>query len=231
MSHQLKWLGHSAFMLTTVSGKVILIDPWLEGNPKAPIGIKDLPKADLVLVTHDHGDHAGDVPAVIEQTGATLVAQPEVCGKYHELGVPKERIVTGMGMNIGGTVQFGDISVTMVDAYHSSATGEPAGYIITLEDGKVLYHAGDTGLHANMKTWGELFDIDLALLPIGDHFTMGGRQAAIAAGWLKAKKAQPMHYLTFPLLAQSAEEFTHWAAQSAPDTQIVVVEPGEETLF
>lgn len=231
MSHTLKWLGHSAFMLTTAGGKVILIDPWLEGNPMAPIGVSDLPKADYVLITHDHSDHASDVPAVVAQTGATLISQPEICSKYRELGVPEDKIIYGIGMNIGGTVSLDDIQVTMVDAYHTSEVGAPSGFVLTLEDGKVLYHAGDTSLHVNMQTWGELFDIDLALLPIGNVFGMEARQAAIAMKWLKAKKAVPMHYKTFPILAQSADDFVSEAAKTVPDAQVIVIEPGEEVRF
>lgn len=231
MSHRLKWLGHSGWLLTTTKGKVLLIDPWLSQNPVAPLKLEDLPAADYVLITHDHSDHAGDTVAVVRQTGATLVAQPEICRRYHEAGVPKDKVLYGIGMNIGGSVTLDGITVTMTDAYHSSETGTPAGYILTLEDGKVLYHAGDTGLHCNMATWGRLFNIDVALLPIGSVFTMDARQAVQALQMLKPKLAIPMHYRTFPILAQSADEFVRLAREQAPETEVRVLQPGEETTF
>jgi L-ascorbate metabolism protein UlaG (beta-lactamase superfamily) len=226
VANTLKWLGHSSWQLTTSKGLVLLIDPWLNGNPVATMTIEDLPKAAFSLVTHDHRDHAGDSVAVTRHTGATLVGQPEAVGRYKKDGV--ENV---LGMNIGGTVDLGGVRATMVDAYHSSETGTPSGYILTLEDGKVLYHAGDTCLHANMAIWGELFAIDVALLPIGDRFTMDARQAARALRLLKPKKALPMHYRTFPLLAASADAFVREAREQAPATEIVVVDPGEEIAF
>ncbi|MEX2355790.1 MAG: metal-dependent hydrolase [Thermaerobacterales bacterium] len=212
MTNKLQYLGHSGWQITTGKGKILFIDPWLSGNPLAPLSIDELPAADYVLLTHDHGDHAGDAVAVVNQTGATLVGQPEIVGRYQAAGVPADQT---LGMNIGGSIDLGGVTVTMTDAYHSSETGQPAGFILTLEDGKVLYHAGDTGIHSNMATWGELYDMDLALLPIGSHFTMDARQAAHALKMLKAKAAIPIHYKTFPLLAQSADEFIELAGNLA----------------
>lgn len=209
----------------------MLFDPWLTGNPVAPLAVDELEAAELLLLTHDHFDHASDVVRVVERTGATLVAQPETAARYREAGVPQERIVNGIGMNIGGTVRVAGLAITMTDAYHTSETGEPAGYIVTLEDGKVLYHTGDTCLHTNMSTWGELFDIDVALVPIGDVFTMDARQAARALRWIKPKQALPMHYLTFPALAQSADEFVRLARECAPDVAVHVLEPGGTHTF
>jgi L-ascorbate metabolism protein UlaG (beta-lactamase superfamily) len=225
-NNRLKWFGHSGWQLTTSRGKVILIDPWLTKNPVAPLRLEELPKAGFALFSHDHSDHTGDAVAVSKQTGATLVGQPETMNFYKGQGAEAT-----LPMNTGGTADLDGVMVTMTDAYHSSATGTPAGYILSLEDGKILYHAGDTCLHANMATWGELFDIDVALLPIGDRFTMGARQAAKALKLLKAKAALPMHYKTFPLLAQSANEFIHLAAKEAPGAKVHVIEPGGEHVF
>lgn len=232
MPHQLKWLGHSAWQLTTTQGKVLLIDPWLDGNPMAPCTIDELPQADYILITHDHSDHAGDVVAVAKQTGATLIAQPETATRYQNEGLPNEQVIHGIGMNIGGSVELEGLKVTMTEAYHSSETGDPAGYILTLEDGKVLYCSGDTGLHCNMRTWGELFDIDVALLPIGDVFTMDPLHAAHALRLLgQPPAALPMHYRTFPILTQSADDFIAHAKEHAPETQVHVLEPGETFTF
>lgn len=228
MAHQLRWLGHAAWQLTTSGGKVFLIDPWLTGNPAAALAVKDLPKADYVLITHDHADHASDAPAVVKHTGATMIAQPETVSRYVKAGVPSDKAI---GMNIGGSVRLDGVTVTMTDAYHSSETGSPAGYILTLEDGRVIYFAGDTGLHCNMATWGELFNIDVAVLPIGDHYTMDGRQAAHALRMLKAKVGIPTHFKTFPLLAQSADAFVQHAKEQAPKAEVRVLEVGEVYTF
>lgn len=227
MSHRLRWLGHAAWEIATTGGKRILIDAWLSGNPVAPIAIADLGKCDYVLVTHDHADHASDVVQVAKATGAVMVGQPEVVKRYSDKAASKGIKLEAIGMNIGGTVDLGGVQVTMTEAYHSSETGTPAGYILTLEDGRVVYHLGDTGLHINMSTWGELFEIDVVLIPIGDHFTMGARQAAHALKWLKPKHAIPMHYKTFPLLAQNAVEFRRFAEEIAPEVAIHELNPGD----
>lgn len=230
MANRLRWLGHASWQLTTSGGKRILIDPWLSGNPKAAAKIEEL-KADYVLVTHDHFDHSSDVPAVIKQTGATLVAVPETAGRLKGEGVPEDKILYGIGMNIGGTVDLGGVACTMTDAYHTSGSGSPAGYILRLEDGKVLYDAGDTGVHCNMATWAELYPIDVALLPIGSVFTMDPRQAAYALRLLKPKVAIPQHYMTFPILVQQADDFLRMAREWAPGTQVVTLAPGETFDF
>ena len=223
MTQTLKWLGHSAFLLRTSTAKTFLIDPWLSGNPQAAVRIEDLPKADYVLITHDHADHAGDCVAVARQTDATLIAQPETVARYSADGVERAE-----SMNVGGTLDLGGVRVTMTDAYHTSETGVAAGYIVELADGVTLYHAGDTGLHANMATWGELFDIDVALLPIGGRYTMDGRQAAKALKLLRATRAVPMHYATFPFLAPDADEFVRQARAEAADVSIEILDPGDE---
>lgn len=226
MANRLKWLGHSGWQLETGSGLTLLIDPWLSKNPVAPVRIDELPKADFVFLTHDHSDHASDAVAITQQTGATLVAQPEIVKRYQQEGAP-----TVFGMNVGGTCEFKGVKATMIDAYHSSENGTPAGYVFKLEDGKVLYHAGDTSLHVNMALWGELFSIDVALLPIGGRYTMDGSHAARALRMLRPAMALPMHYRTFPILAQNADEFVRGAREHAPQTAIKVIDPGETVTF
>jgi L-ascorbate metabolism protein UlaG (beta-lactamase superfamily) len=205
---KVKWLGHAGFQITSSTGKVVLIDLWISGNPLACCVIEDLKKADLVLVTHDHFDHSGDATTITINTGATLVAMPETVGRLQsECDVPSSQIVFGMGMNIGGTYQRDGISVTMTQAFHSSQTASPAGYIIKLENGFTIYHAGDTGVFSSMKILGELYPLDLALLPIGSVFTMDPAQASYAVKLLNTKKVIPMHYATFPILVQKAVPF------------------------
>lgn len=226
MGHTLRWFGHSGCEIVTGGGKRLMIDPWLSHNPVTPVAIDDLEPTDYVLITHDHGDHASDLVAVCGKTGATLIGQPEVVKKYQKAAREQGKQMDAIGMNIGGTVRLDGVNVTMTDAYHSSETGMPTGYLVTLEDGKVVHHLGDTGLHINMSTWGELFDIDLALVPIGDHFTMDGRQAAHALKWLKAKQAIPIHYKTFPLLAQSADKLVQHVKELGLEVEIHVLDPG-----
>lgn len=226
MAHELRWLGHSGWEITTAQGRKVLIDPWLSENPVAPDSIEALGPAEYVLITHDHFDHASDAVAVAHATGATLVGQPEVVHRCQRDGSSDGKRFEAVEMNIGGSVDLEGLKVTMTDAYHSSESGTPAGYILTLENGQVIYHLGDTGLHVNMSTWGELFDIDVALVPIGDRFTMDGRQAAHALKWLKPKHALPMHYRTFRLLAQSAEDFVEHAKRTAPEVEIHLLDPG-----
>ena len=127
--------------------------------------------------------------------------------RFREWGLPESQILNGIGFNIGGTVEHNGIAVTMVQATHSCDAGVPVGFIIRLEDGYTIYHAGDTGILSSMALWGKLYDIDLALLPIGGVFTMDAPQAALAAMMLRCKKAVPMHWGTFPVLAQNCDAF------------------------
>jgi L-ascorbate metabolism protein UlaG (beta-lactamase superfamily) len=146
-----------------------------------------------------------------------------------DLGLSTERVVNfGTGMNIGATVLIDGITITMTQACHSSQTGSNSGFIIKLDDGYTIYHAGDTGIFATMKILGELYPLDLALLPIGGAFTMDSVQAARALTLLNPKKAIPMHYKTWPLLEQSADTFVELAKKEAPGVEIVVIEPGQE---
>ncbi len=232
MKNQIKWLGHAAFEITTTRGKRILIDPWISGNPLCPASVEELAAPHLVLVTHDHHDHYGsDLPALLEKGGGILVAQPEVVARAEQEGVSKSRIVSGgSGMNIGGTVEIEGIKVTMTQAVHSAEAGSPCGFIITLEDGKVIYHAGDTGIFASMGLFAELYRIDVALLPIGSVFVMDAEQAALALTLLKPKTAIPMHYKTFPLLEQNADKFISAAREKAPQVEIKVLDPGRHFL-
>jgi len=226
MNNTVKWLGHAACQITTAQGKVILIDPWITDNPSCPIKKEDLTKVDLILVTHNHFDHMGlDIPYLVNATGATVIVQPELAGQLQADGVNTANIIYGMGMNIGGTVEVAGIKVTMTQAFHS---GNPVGFIVRLEDGTTIYHAGDTGIFESMRLLGEIYQIDLALLPIGSVFVMDPLQAAISLTLLKPKKVMPIHYRTFPILVQDAGEFIKLANEKSPGVEVAAIEPGQE---
>jgi len=204
---KLTYLSHSCFALEGASHRLI-IDPFLTGNPLAPIRPEEV-AADYILVTHGHGDHLGDTVAIARRTGATVISTFEVasvCGK---------RGAKAHAMNHGGawSFPFGRVKVTL--AHHSSSEetetgfgylGNPAGLLITME-GKTFYHAGDTALFLDMKLIGELDPIDVAMLPIGDNFTMGPEDAGRAVDFLGAKLALPMHYNTFPQIEVDPQRF------------------------
>jgi len=228
----IRWLSHAGFQITSSSGKVLYIDPWFE-NPLSTFGIQDVKEATLVLVTHDHFDHVGHAADVVKKTGALLVANVETASRLQkEFHIPAEKVCYfGYGMNIGGNLLYEGISVTMTQAFHSTATGAPCGYIIKLEDGTTIYHAGDTGLFDSMKIFGELYKIDVALLPIGSVFTMDPLQAAWAAKMISPKKVIPIHYKTFPILIQDPKEFVDLSKREAPNVEVVVLNPGQEYTY
>ncbi len=204
------WYGHSAFKLESPSGKVVLVDPWLD-NPKAPAGAKDIGNVDLILITHGHSDHVGNAVELAKRTQAKVVGIYEVA-----LYLQSQGVTTATGMNKGGTVDMDGITVTMVDAKHSSsidadgkvvaAGGEAAGYVVRFENGITLYHAGDTALFGDMRFIGKLYEPDIALLPIGDLYTMGPREAAMACDLIKPDWIVGMHYGTFPVLTGTPQQ-------------------------
>ena len=213
------WLGHAGFIIKD-EGKTILIDPWLEGNPVAPMKAEDIKEADAVFVTHDHGDHGfADGVKICKATGATFVSIFELANKAKEHGVQNV-----LGGNIGGSAKVNDIEFVFTTAQHSSLVGHPIGFIIRMPS-LTLYHAGDTGIFTDMKLLGDLYDPDIAFLPIGDLFTMGPKEAAKALQLLNVQKAVPMHYKTFPVLVQDPQEFIDIAG---PMIDVHVLEPGVE---
>jgi len=225
---RIRWFGHSGFSIR--DGKTVLIDPWFEGNPKAQGKADALPEADLLLITHDHYDHASDALAVAKKTGALVVAIFELSGELKRKGVPEGQLLHGGGgMNVGGTVMAKGFEITMTEARHSCSLGAPVGYVLKTPSGLTVYHSGDTGIFAGMALIGELHAIDVAILPIGSVFTMDYRQAAKACALLKARSVVPMHYGTFPILEPNADRFVAELAKVSPGTRPIVLSPGEET--
>lgn len=227
---KITYLGHSAFKVISPKGVILYIDPFLSGNPKTPPEMKTVDKADLILVTHGHGDHVGDTVSMAEKTNAKVVVIPEL-GRY----LAKKGVKNVIGMNKGGTYTSHGIAITMVHATHSSSategdqiiyTGDPAGFVTRLENGFTIYHAGDTGLFSDMKLIGELYKPELSLLPIGSHYTMDPKEATYAAKLLGSKYVIPMHYGTFPVLTGTAEEFLK-LMKEVPQTKVIVLKPGE----
>ncbi|MBM4333221.1 MAG: metal-dependent hydrolase [Deltaproteobacteria bacterium] len=228
----IKWLSHAGFQITSNSGKILYIDPWFE-NPLSSFGLDDVKEATLVLVTHDHFDHVGQAADIVKKSGGLLVANVETARRLQsDSHIPAEKVCYfGYGMNIGGNLLYEGISVTMTQAFHSTTTGAPCGYVVKLEDGTTIYHAGDTGIFDTMKTIGELHKIDVALLPIGSVFTMDPLQAAWATKMLSPKKVIPMHYKTFPILVQDTKEFAEITRREAPGVEVVVLDPGQGYVF
>jgi L-ascorbate metabolism protein UlaG (beta-lactamase superfamily) len=219
------WLGHSTFILRTPGGKRVLFDPWL-GNPHCPDSMKK-PKVDLILVSHGHFDHMDDLVTVARDTNAFVVGIFELCD-----WVGRKGIQNVSPMNKGGSQDILGLRVAMTDARHSSGyfdegtmvyMGEPAGFIVRLEDGMTVYYAGDTCLFGDMKLIGELYRPDIAFLPIGDRFTMGPAQAARACGFFGVRQVVPMHWGTFPLLTGTPADLK----KLVKTVEVLELRPGE----
>ncbi len=221
---KITWFGHSCFLLE--GSKRILIDPFLSQNPLAPVKPEDV-DADIILVTHGHGDHLGDAAEISKRCKA-----PVIC--IYELSIILgKRGVEAIGMNIGGTYRLEDVSVTLVKAVHSAdvvsgdeiiSAGNPVGFVINM-DGVVIYHAGDTDVFMDMKLIGEIYRPRIAMLPIGDFYTMGIRGALKAIELLKPEIVIPMHYNTFPPIKQNPEEFKREAEKLG--VKVIILKPGE----
>jgi L-ascorbate metabolism protein UlaG (beta-lactamase superfamily) len=229
---RLTWFGHATWMLETPGGKRVLIDPWFTGNPKVPEGT-DPGSIDVILLTHGHSDHTADVIRLAaEKKPKAIVGMMELLGYFDGKGVEN-----GVGMNKGGSTEVEWLRVTLTHAHHSSSladedgtliyTGEPAGLIVTLENGFRIYHTGDTCVFGDMALIGELYSPDVAMLPIGDFYTMGPFEAAKAVELIGVKQVIPTHYGTFPLLTGTPDGLREeLAKRGLGDVVVHEIDPG-----
>lgn len=222
------WLGHATVLVQTPKGTNILIDPFIAQNPKYPKSYALPEKIHYVLLTHGHGDHISDAVPVATRHGSTVVGIYELVAYIGGKGVKNT-----LGFNVGGTAQLEDVAVTMVEATHSAAAqdeegthyvGVATGFVLSIENGPVLYHAGDTNVFGDMKLIAQLYHPEVAMLPIGGFYTMGPKEAAVAARLLEAKLILPIHFGTFPPLTGTPKEL---ADQLGAGTEVKAWSPGE----
>lgn len=213
---KITWIGHAAVKLE--GSKTVFIDPFLSGNPAAKITAAQVNKADVVIVTHDHGDHLGDAYTLCKKTGAVFVSFFEIAEAASKKGIQAEM------MNVGGTIDVKGIGVSMVPAFHTGGLGGTAVGVVVEMDGKKVYHAGDTGLTKEMELIGEMYTPDVGLLPIDGRFNMTPRLAAKAVELLKIPRIIPIHYDTFPAVKSSPEELRDLAKGKS---EIIILKPGE----
>lgn len=222
---EIRYHGHSCLEISHENYRLI-IDPFLSGNPLATVKPEEI-KVNYVLLTHGHNDHIGDALSILEANQATLIAPYELAVYFGKKGVDVHP------MHIGGAHQFPFGRVKLTQAFHGSGyeteegivyLGMPAGYLLTMGN-KTIYHAGDTALFGDMKLIGELNQIDAAFLPIGDNFTMGPEDALVAAKFLRAKTVVPIHFNTFPLIAQDSGEFARQLERQGIESKVMA--PGE----
>jgi len=229
--NRITYFGHSTFSLTTSSGQVALIDPWVATNPFCPAALKNVARLDAIFLTHSHSDHLGDLLALAKQHHPKIAAIFETCLWIESKGFVNETCPMGKG----GSQTIGDFELTMTHAFHSNSidengvrhyAGEPAGFAIRLPGGITVYHAGDTALFGDMKLIGELYKPGVAMVPIGDRYTMGPREAAYATRLLGVKHVIPMHYATFPFLTGTVEAFRQETKDIA-GLEIHAMRPGD----
>ncbi|HTV82550.1 MAG TPA: metal-dependent hydrolase [Acidobacteriaceae bacterium] len=223
------WLGHATVLVVTAKGTTVLIDPFIEHNPKYPKGYKLPDRIDLLLLTHGHMDHIADALPVAKRHGAEAFGMVEMMGWLQSRGMEK-----AVGMNIGGSHTHADVTFTLTEARHSSGIsdgertvygGDPAGFVLAVENGPSLYHAGDTAVFSDMQLIRDLHHPELAMLPIGDHYTMGPRGAALAAKFLGVKSVLPIHFGTFPALTGTPEALEN--ELKGTGVEVIRTEPGK----
>jgi L-ascorbate metabolism protein UlaG (beta-lactamase superfamily) len=223
------WLGHASFRIDTPGGKRIYIDPWLS-NPKCPEGEHEPERVDVIALTHGHDDHVGETVELAKRFAPRVIAMVELRGWLTGQGVDEDM---SSAMNKGGSVEADGTRFTMTDARHSSScqdgsyVGEAAGYVVTFENGTTIYVAGDTCVFGDMQLIGRIYRPDVAILPIGGHYTMDPPEAAVALELLDVQTCIPCHYGTFGLLTGTPDELRDNLRQAGVQTEVLSPEPGE----
>jgi L-ascorbate metabolism protein UlaG (beta-lactamase superfamily) len=226
MAGTLTWLGHSAFRIDTPGGKRIYVDPFLQGNPKCPESEQEPARIDLIAVTHGHGDHVGSAVALAQKFACPVIAQVELREWLSKQGLSEDMTESP---NKGGTVEKLGVKISLTNAFHSSSTddgtyaGEACGVVLELEDGTTVYFAGDTCVFGDMALIARIYKPKVAVLPIGDHFTMGPREAAVALELLGNPRCVPCHWGTFPVLTGTPQKLR----ELAPNADVVEFDPGD----
>ncbi len=215
---KIQFYGHAGIKIE--DNIILLIDPWLNDNPLATIKAEDISKADYIIATHNHFDHVNDIPLIAKNTGATVVSILETAEDLADKGCKNT-----VGCNIGGIVKLEGLELIFTQAFHSMSSN-PSGVIIFYNN-KTIYHAGDTGVFGDMKLIGEMYPLDLAILPVGGHFTMGLKEAQKAIQFLKPKKVIPIHYNTFDLIKQDLNNNIFKETSS----EVLILEPGQEIIL
>ncbi len=243
-SVEIHFLGHASFRFTAPGGEIIYFDPWLDDNPACAIGVADVQQADIVCVTHGHVDHLGDAVAIVQNTGATLIASPEVAGyaETHGIGYDTDSVP----LNIGGTVTLGSVTYTMVRADHSTGMhgqsykdktlyaepdGSVCGFVMTFDGGPIIYDTADTGVFGDMALISQLYAPDLVIMPVGGKYTMGVKEASMAAALTRPWAVIPCHYDTFPNQAADIDDLRRRVADLTPRTTIIAPKPGETVTY
>ena len=239
MGQKIIWYGHGSWYMETRKGTKIFVDPWIDANPACTFKLADITEADVVCVTHGHNDHLGDAIDIVKQTGAVLVTLPEVAAYCSKYGIPYDD--KGGAVHTGGGVRQFDVRINAVFALHYSdiwgyenredgSAVMPGsgccGFVIVPDEGRSVYFAGDTGVFGDMALINRLYKPYVSVLPIGDKYTMGVREAAVACELLGSKYVIPGHYNTFPVNQADTGEFIRLVAESAPATEVVILESG-----
>lgn len=240
MSQSITWYGHGSWSMQTPKGTKVLVDPWIVGNPACPYKLEDITDVDVVCVTHGHSDHLGNAIEIVKATGATLVTLPDIAAYCEKYGIPNDQ--NGGSVHTGGSIQMLDMRIRAVFALHYAdiwgfeQREDPTailpgsgccGFILCPEGGKSVYFAGDTGVFGDMRLLAELYHPYVAVLPIGDKFTMGVREAAVASQLIGSRYIIPGHYNTFPSNQADTEEFCRLVGEYAPAATPIILKPGE----